>query len=68
MGKFRNAYVLIGKPQGRRQVGRPQHTWEDNFKTDLRKISFEIGDWIQLAESDVPWRSVVNTMTKLRFL
>ena len=51
MEQSRNAYrVLVGKPEGKRPLGRPRHTWEDNIKIDLRKVGCDPGDWIDLAE------------------
>jgi hypothetical protein len=51
MGTRRNAYrILVGKPEGKRPLGRPGHTWEDNIKIDLRKIGWGGMDWIDLAQ------------------
>jgi hypothetical protein len=45
MGEIRNAYkILVGKPKGKRLLGRHRHRWKDNIKIDLREIRF--GDWI----------------------
>jgi hypothetical protein len=47
MGGVRNAYsILVGKPEGRRPLGRPRRRWEDNIKMDLREIGFGDVDWI----------------------
>jgi hypothetical protein len=40
MGEVRDAYILVGKPEGRRPLGRPRRRWEDNIKMDLREIGF----------------------------
>ena len=46
-----NAYrVLVGKPEGKRPVGRPRCRWEDNIKVDLREVGCDPGEWIELAE------------------
>jgi hypothetical protein len=51
MGEVMNAYsILIGKPEGRRTLGRPRRRWEDNIKMDLRKIGFGDVDWIHWAQ------------------
>jgi hypothetical protein len=47
---MRNAYnILVGKPEGKRPLGRPQHRWEDNIRMDLRKIVWEGVDWMDMA-------------------
>jgi hypothetical protein len=49
-GAKRNAHrVLVGKPEGKRQLGRPRHWWEDNIKMDLREIEWGGRNWIHLA-------------------
>jgi hypothetical protein len=51
MGEVRGAYIiLVGRPEGRRPLGRPRHGWEDNIKKDLREIGFGDVDWIHLAQ------------------
>jgi hypothetical protein len=51
MGEVRSAYnILVGKPEGRRPLGRPRHRWEDNIKLDLREVGFGDVDWIHLAQ------------------
>ena len=50
-GAIQIAYrVLVGKPEGKRPLGRPRSTWEDNIKMDLREVGCDPGDWIDLAE------------------
>jgi hypothetical protein len=67
-GEGRGVYrVLIGRPEGKRPLGRPRRRWEDNIKIDLRKIGFDGANWIWLAEGRVQWRAFVNTVTNLRF-
>jgi hypothetical protein len=56
MGEVRGAYnILVGKPEGRRPLGRPRHRWEDNIKMDLREIGFGDVDWIHLAQDRDKW-------------
>ena len=51
MEQFRNAYrVLVGKPEGKRPLGRPRLRWEDNIKMDLREVGCDPEEWIDLAE------------------
>jgi hypothetical protein len=62
-GEKRNAYrILVGKPEGKRPLGRPGRRWVDNIKMDLRKIEWGGMDWIVLAQ----WRALVNTVMNLR--
>jgi hypothetical protein len=66
MGERRNAFrVLMGKPEGRRPLGRPRHRWGDTIKMDLREIEWDGMDWIDLAEDRDQWRALVNTVTNL---
>jgi hypothetical protein len=66
MGEVRGAYILVGRPEGRRPLGRPRHRWEDNIKMDLREIGFGDVDWIHLAQDRDRWRALVNTVMNLR--
>jgi hypothetical protein len=66
MVEVRGAYILIGRPEGRRPLGRPRRRWEDNIKMDLRKIGFGDVDWIHLAQDRDRWRALVNTEMNLR--
>jgi hypothetical protein len=67
MGDVRGAYnILIGRPEGRRPLGRPRCRWEDNIKMDLREIVFGDVDWIHWAQDRDRWRSLVNTVMNLR--
>ncbi|KAJ4431147.1 hypothetical protein ANN_19742 [Periplaneta americana] len=51
MGESRNAYrVLVGRPEGKRPLGRPRRRWEDNIKMDLREVGYDDTDWINLAQ------------------
>jgi hypothetical protein len=63
MGEKRNAYrLLIGKPQGKRPLGRPRCRWIDNIKMDLLEIGWGGVDWIALAQDRDKWRVLVNAM------
>jgi hypothetical protein len=67
MGERRGAYrVLVGKPDGRRPLGRPRRRWEDNIKMDLREVGWEGMNWINLAQDRDRWRALVNTVMNLR--
>jgi hypothetical protein len=66
MGEVRGAYILVGKPEGRRPLGRPRLRWEDNIKMDFRKMGFWDVDWIDLAQDRDKWRDLVNTVMNLR--
>jgi hypothetical protein len=66
-GESRNAYrILVGKPEGKRPLGRPRRMWVDNIKMDLREIGWDGMDWIDLAQDKDQWRAVVNTVMNLR--
>ncbi|KAJ4442157.1 hypothetical protein ANN_12023 [Periplaneta americana] len=67
MGKSRNAYkVLVGRPEGKRPLGRPRHRWEDNIKMDLREVGYDDRDWINLAQDRDRWRAYVRAAMNLR--
>jgi hypothetical protein len=54
MGEGRRVYrVLVGRPEGKRPLGSPRHRWEDNIRMDLRVISIDGANWIQLAQDRV---------------
>ena len=57
--------VLVGKPAGKRPLGRPRRRWEDNIKMDLREEGGG-GDWMELAQDRDRWRALVNTVMNLR--
>jgi hypothetical protein len=66
MGEGRDAYrVLVGRPEGKRPLGRPWHMWEDNIKMDLGEIGIDGVNWIWLAQDRVQWRAFVNTVIPL---
>jgi hypothetical protein len=58
--------LLVGRPEGKRPLGRPRHRWEDNIQMDLREIGIDGANWIQLAQDRVQWRAFVDTMMNLR--
>jgi hypothetical protein len=65
-GERRGDYsVLVGRPEGKRPLGRPRRRWEDNIKMDLREIGIDEANWIQLAQDRVRWRAFVNTVLNL---
>jgi hypothetical protein len=67
MGEVRGAYnILVGRPEGRRPLGRPGHRWEDNIKMDLRAIWFGDVDWNDLALDRDRWWALVNVVMNLR--
>jgi hypothetical protein len=57
--------ILVGKPEGKRPLGRPRCRWVDNIKIDLREIRWDGVDQIDLAQVRDQWRALVNTVTKL---
>jgi hypothetical protein len=67
MGKKRNAYrLLLGKPEGKRPLGRPRRRWVDNIRMDLGEVEWSDVDWIGLAQDRKRWRAVVNSVLNLR--
>jgi len=66
MGERRDVYrVLVGKPEGKKPLGRPRLRWEDNIKMDLQEVGCGGMDWIELAQDGDKWRALVNTVMKL---
>jgi hypothetical protein len=66
MGETRNAYsILVGKPEGKRPLGRPRRIWVDNIKMDLGETGWDGVDWIELAQDRDHWRALVNTIMNL---
>jgi hypothetical protein len=67
MGEGRGAYkILVGRPEGRRPLGRPRHRCEDNIKMDLQEVGWEGVDWIDMAQDRDRWRALVNMVMNLR--
>ena len=67
MGEGRGVYrVLVGKPDGRRPLGRPRRRWENNIRMDLREMGCGCVDWMELAQDRDRWRALVSTAMNLR--
>jgi len=67
MGEERGVYgVLVGKPEGKRQMGRPRRRWEGNIKMDFQEVGCGVMDWIKLAQDRDRWRALVNAVMSLR--
>jgi hypothetical protein len=67
MGEKRNVYrLLVRKPEGKRQLGRPRRRWIDNIKMDVLEIGLNVVDWIGLAQDRYRWRALVNAVINLR--
>jgi hypothetical protein len=68
MGEKRNVYrLLVGKPEGKRPLGRPRRRWMDNIKMALKEIGLSVVDWIGLPQDRYRWRAVVNLVMNRRF-
>jgi hypothetical protein len=66
MGEKRNAHrSLVGKPEGKRPLGRPRRRWVDNIQMDLLEIGWGSVDWIALAQDRDKWRALVNAVMNL---
>jgi len=63
MGVYR---VLVGKPEGRRPLGRPRRRWVDNIRIDLQEVGCGYKDWIELAQDRDSWRTLVSVVMNLR--
>jgi hypothetical protein len=67
MGQERGVHrVLVGKPEGKRLLGRPRRRWEDNIKMDVQEVGAGRGDWMELAQDRDRWRVLVSTVKNLR--
>ena len=67
MGEDRGVHrVLVGRPEGKRSLGRPRRRWEDNSKMDLQKVGRGRGDWMELAQDRDRWRALVGTVRDFR--
>jgi hypothetical protein len=67
IGEKRNAYrLLVGKPEGKRPLGRPRRRWIDNIKMDLVEIGLSVEDWIGLAQNRYRWRALVNVVMNIQ--
>ena len=58
--------VLVGKPEGKRSLGRPRRRWEDDIKIDLQELGCRVRDWIELAQDRDRWRALANAVMNLR--
>jgi len=67
MGEGRVVYrILVGKPEGRRPLGRPRRRWEDNIRMDLRLMECGCVDWMELAQDRDRWRALDSALMNLR--
>jgi hypothetical protein len=67
MGEGRGVYrVLVGKPEGKRPLGRPRRRWEDNVRMDLQEVGCRCEDWIGLAQDRDTWLALVSAVKNLR--
>jgi len=67
MGERRGVYrILVGKPEGKRPLGRTRHRWEHNIKMDLQEVGGGGKDWIELAQDRDSWWALVNAVINLR--
>jgi hypothetical protein len=65
-GEKRNAYrLLVGKPEGKRPLGRPRRRWMDNIRMELGEVGWGDVDWIGLAKDRNRWRALVNAVMNL---
>jgi hypothetical protein len=64
--KWNMCRLLVGKPEGKRPLGRPRHRWIDNIKMDLSEIGLNVVGWIRLAQDRYRWRALVNSVMNLR--
>jgi hypothetical protein len=67
IGEGRDVYrVLVGKPEGKRSLGRPRRRWEDNIRMDLQEVGCVGMDWTGLAQGRGRWQAIVNAVMNLR--
>ena len=67
IGERRGVYrVLVRNPEGKTQLEKPRHSWEDNIKMNLQELGFGGMDWIELAQDRDSWRAFVNAVMKIR--
>jgi hypothetical protein len=67
VGKGRGVYrVLVGKPEGKRPLGKPRRRWEDNLQMDIQEVGCGDMDWIELAYDRDRWRAIVKAVMNLR--
>jgi hypothetical protein len=58
--------LLVGKPEGKRPLGKPIYRWKDNIKIDLQEVGGSRGDWMELAQDRDSWRALVGTVRDFR--
>jgi hypothetical protein len=67
MGEGSGVYrVLMGKPEGKRSLGRPRRRWEGNIKTDLQGVGCVVMDWFEMAQNRDRWRALVTAVMNFR--
>jgi hypothetical protein len=67
IGDRRSVYrVLVGKPEGKRSLGRSRRRWEDNIKMDLQEVRCEGMEWIEVAHNRDRWRALVTVVMNFR--
>jgi hypothetical protein len=66
MGEEKGCRVLVGKPEGKRPLGRRRRRWVDNIRMDLQEVGCVYMDWIGLAQDGDRWRTVVSAVMNLR--
>jgi hypothetical protein len=64
--RIRAYMILVGKPEGKRPLGRPRRRWEDNIKIYLQEVGCEGIDWIDVAQDRERWRALVNAVMNFR--
>jgi hypothetical protein len=66
-GRGRSVYrILVGRPEGKRSMGRSRRKWENNIKMDLREIGIDGVNWIRLDQDRVQWRAFVSTVMNIQ--
>ena len=67
MGQGRGVHrVLVGRPEGKRPLGRPRRRWEDNITMDLQEVGWGCEDWMELAQDRDSWEALASTVMNLR--
>jgi hypothetical protein len=67
MGEKRNVYrLLVGKPEGKKPLGRPRRSWIDNIKIDLLEIGLSVVDWMGVAQDRFRWTALVNEVMNIQ--
>jgi len=67
MGERIGVYrVMVGRLEGKRPLGRPNLRWKENIKMDIQELGFGVMDWIELAQVEDRWRTLVNAVMNLR--